>query len=444
MKYVSVSQPGSEMTDPIFNYFDDYLVSMGEPLTNINWISTQIENHIEKILKEKPENTRLFIDSGGFQIIMGYLDEYGKFGEYLKSRVPDYIRTYHNTLEKYYENIDLIFGLDIFNSKYEPDMIEYLNYESVQKSIDLIKKYPVIADKQLFVMQTSNMNSFRTWKKMLLELEVYKYYTKWSFGGLVGLKKATNAKFSHAVPATLWLLTYQKKYNFKIEHIHWLGQSSRLSFLAMGLFEKLYNLNMTSDSSQLVRFAPIEAKLPYLMESNGEFELIKNREDILKMFDNHSIPDRKINGIKRLNGSFQLVNSNTVTPIRDDNSNYFEYTEENFANGKTCDYFYMTPKQYYIKNKNLDNATFIEFQCQNLSADLKFGDLISTMIVEAGIDTITEKQLKELHPILCNGRVAKELMNNIEFFRKFKDVVSTGNAAEADKIMEDVLTSYIK
>lgn len=401
MKYVSVTSPGSDMSKPIFNYFDDYLVSMGEPTTSPAWTLMQLVKHISKIIKEKPKDTRLYIDSGGFQIIVGYVS---------KNKVKDYIDAYHYILETYKDKIDQIFSLDVFNSSYDNKTIYEQNKFSTESSIDLIKKYPEIADKQLFVMQTSNVQTFSIWKNLFVDLEVYKYYKRWSIGGLVGLKKSTNAKFSHAVPSTLWLLTYQTKFKFDIDQIHWLGQSSRLSFLSMALFERLYNINMTSDSSQLVRFAPMEQKLPLMHKHDNEFCLIESESDIFaKMLKDRSITHEI--DILKLN--------------------------------KTI---YQTSYEYYSNNNNrFHNVDFIEVQSQNVYYEMAFGNFIADLIMSIGIDNIKEsQQLKDLHPILNRGRTANELMNNINYFKQFQDIVKQGDTAAADLIMENIVNAYIK
>jgi hypothetical protein len=399
MKYVSVTSPGSDMSKPIFNYFENYLVSLGEPATSNAWTLQQLDKHASRLLKEKPADTNLYIDSGGFQIIVGYITS---------SRVREYVDSYHFILEKYRENIGSIFSLDVFNSKYSKEKIYEENKYSIEESISLIKKFPEIADKQLFVMQTSNAMSFDIWKNLFIDLEVYKYYKKWSIGGLVGLKKSTNARFSHAVPATLWLLTYQKHFNFSIDQIHWLGQSSRLSFLSMALFERLYSINMTSDSSQLVRFAPIEQKFPLMYKHENEFCLIETVSDVFS---------RMLKG-------------------REVNHEIIDY--------KKCKSEIQTSHEYYVKNDDrFHNVDFIEIQSQNVYYEIEFGNLIADKIMEIGIDSITEEQqLRDLHPILNRGRTALELMNNINFFKEFQSVVSSGDITAANTIMERVTNDY--
>ncbi len=165
MKYISVTAPGTEMSEAIFNYFDSYLISFGEIVTGgHSWGGEKLQNNLGKILEEKEEyfkntDTQLYIDSGGFQIIMGYIGE---------GRIAEFIKYYHMALEKYYKSIDRIFTLDIFNHEFDETKIRKLNRYSLNESIKLIKKYPEIKDKQLLVLQTSNFTSFKIWRKMML------------------------------------------------------------------------------------------------------------------------------------------------------------------------------------------------------------------------------------------------------------------------------------
>lgn len=399
MKYVSVTSPGSDMSKPIFNYFENYLISLGEPATSNAWTLQQLDKHANKMLHERPADANLYIDSGGFQIIVGYI---------ISTRVREYVDSYHFILEKYRDRIGSIFSLDVFNSSYSKEKVYEENKYSIEESINLIKKYPEISDKQLFVMQTSNKISFDIWKNLFVNLEVYKYYKKWSIGGLVGLKKSTNAKFSHAVPATLWLLTYQKHFNFTIDQIHWLGQSSRLSFLSMALFERLYNINMTSDSSQLVRFAPIEQKFPLMHKHDGEFCLIESVSDVFS----------------------RMLKSREV--------------HHEIIDYKKCTTEIQTSSEYYQKNDDrFHNVDFIEIQSQNVYYEIEFGNLIADRIMEIGIDNIKEEQqLRDLHPILNRGRTAQELMNNINYFKEFHIIVQSGDIASADLIMAKITDDY--
>lgn len=296
MAYVGVlsSQPSLPAYRSTFKYFNKYLITLGEPTASSTWNMLSILRHAENILihEKIPGNTELLVDSGGYQAIVGKIT---------KNRILEYIECYHFVLDKYHVEIDKIFSLDINNFQMTADEILEWNYKSTQMTIDSIKKYPVLKDKVLFVLQNRNRRVFEIWRKLFIEKKAWEHFDLYSIGGLVGLKKATNVDFNHAVPATLWLMTYAKKHNFEIKQMHWLGQSSKVVFIAMALLEKLYGIYFTSDSSELIRFAPIVQKLPLIQkmvayddkssEFKDDFRYARTKSDAYDMLAYHSWDD---------------------------------------------------------------------------------------------------------------------------------------------------------
>ena len=262
MAYVGVlsSQPSLPAYRSTFKYFNKYLITLGEPTSSPSWNTLSILRHAENIINHEKVlgNTELMIDSGGYQYLIGKIS--------IKDSLM-YAECYHMVLEKYHNEIDKIFSLDINNALFTAEEILEWNYKSTQMTIDSIKKYPVLKDKVLFVLQNRNRRVFEIWRKLFIEKRAWEHFDLYSIGGLVGLKKDTKVDFNHAVPATMWLLTYAKKYNFEIKQMHWLGQSSKVVFIAMALLEKLYGIYFTSDSSELIRFAPIIQKLPLIQKT---------------------------------------------------------------------------------------------------------------------------------------------------------------------------------
>ena len=94
------------------------------------------------------------------------------------------------------------------------------NKKSTTMTIESMKKFPQLKSKVLFVLQNRNERVFEIWRKLFVENRVWEHFDLYSFGGLVGLKKSTKVDFNHAVPATMWLFTYAKKYNFQIKQLH--------------------------------------------------------------------------------------------------------------------------------------------------------------------------------------------------------------------------------
>lgn len=296
LEYVGVlsSKPSSPAYRSTFKYFNKYLITLGEPTASPNWTLLSILKHAENIIvNEKIQNgSELMIDSGGFQIITGKITKF---------RILEFIECYHMVLEKYPEEIQKIFSLDINNFGMTAEEILEWNYKSTEATIESIKKFPVLKEKVLFVLQNRNRRVFEIWRKLFVEKRVWEHFDLYSIGGLVGLKKTTAVDFNHAVPATMWLLVYAKKYNFEIKQLHWLGQSSKVVFIAMAIMEKLFGVYFTSDSSELIRFAPIAQKLPLIRkivayddrssEFKDDFGYARTGDDVMEMLALHSWDD---------------------------------------------------------------------------------------------------------------------------------------------------------
>lgn len=443
MKYVAVvsSNPGIEVFNPIFNYFDDYLITLGEPTTTKNWDYVKILLHAEKIIKKEKldKNKNLFIDSGGFQIIKGHIPA---------SRVKEYIQCYHDIIKTYNEDLYKIFSLDIFNYKNTNEQNFSLNDYSLKQTINLIKENKKLDQKILFVIQSRNLNLFTNWRKLMIQNQVFDYFKKWSIGGLVGLKKETNASFSHAVPITLWLLAYAKyfKGDYKcIEQVHWLGQSSKLAFISMALIEKKYGVDMTADSSEIIRFAPVEQKMPFLFfdDESNDYVLAKNHKNIEKMLTKHSLGENHIyKSIIKFN-NYALNNDNIDTDIdhqelelNDDHQELeFEKRLSKLKNSK--------------KDFKMDNDDIIELQSQNIFYTIQFSNLIADKILTKVLEKPTKeweiKDVEDLHPILKSGRLAKEIFNNLKFFEDFDPILNKDILTEMDlKVCDNIILKMIK
>jgi hypothetical protein len=212
MDYIGVlsSTPHSPAYRSTFKYFNKYLITLGEPTASANWTMLHILKHAKNIIiKEKVpgQDAELMIDSGGFQIIVGKIRQ---------ERILEFIECYHKVLELYPNEIDKIFSLDINNFNMTAKDIYDWNKKSTTMTIESMKKFPQLKSKVLFVLQNRNERVFEIWRKLFVENRVWEHFDLYSFGGLVGLKKSTKVDFNHAVPATMWLLTYAKKYNFQM------------------------------------------------------------------------------------------------------------------------------------------------------------------------------------------------------------------------------------
>ena len=396
MKYVAVMGDAkiNLTSEIVFHYFDNYLASMGEPTTSKAWTLFQLNKHFKKLIngsikiKKEFKDKKLFIDSGGFQIIVGYINQ---------NRVIEYIDSYHFLLQKYKNNIDYIFFLDITNKGWDKKTLIKLNDLSFNKSINLIKKFPELKDKQIFICHTRTLPLFELWNDLMDKHNIYQYYERYSFGGLVGLKKETNAKFSHFVPFTFWLLSKIIHNKGKIKHIHMLGQSSRLAIFTSIILENIIkeklniDLEITMDSSELMRFTKIDHKLPLLNKINGEYILLDKTENI----------------------------PNLVLKM-----NLNEKEKELAKKGK------------------IDNELFIELVSQNIFYSIKLGHELFDDIKYNDLITLDENKLKEMHFIFNKGRISRELLNNIDIMKKMMSYLDSNDINKITNECKNILKTY--
>ncbi len=195
-----------------------------------------------KIKKFKSDigNNKLFIDSGGYSIIIGDVNpkDFKKF-----------IECYHNYLITEYETYDYIFSLDIpISLKYQSinttNNIYELNKLSLNQSKLSLLNNNIIRDKFYFVWHFKILNQYRIWDKLYHELELNKIVShNQSIGGLVGLRDYVNINFTPFIG-----MGFRTLYNYILSNdfikplrIHILGVYSRTDRFAICLLEKLFN-----------------------------------------------------------------------------------------------------------------------------------------------------------------------------------------------------------
>lgn len=389
MKYIPVTglNPVGDVKNIIINTFNAALISIAEPTTSKSWTIHQVFRQMDKIFKAFGDVEELYLDSGGYQILVGYIQ---------KRRLREYIDTYHILLEKFHDRNMKIFSLDILNKKYSKEEVIKLNDYSINESLKLLNKYSELKEKQLFIVQSRFPEVLETWKELMNKHPIFETYKRYSFGGLVGLKKETNAKFNHFVPMTMWLLSFAKSKNSlnNIKHIHMLGQSSRIAILTAIAMEKFLaskgiNLEITMDSSEILRFSPIEQKLPLIFKNNNNFQMARSKDDLKIMIENN---------------------------VHLKNENYdLEKALELIEEGK------------------VENSDFVEIICQGIDSTMEFAEWFFTKYYEELISgdmfNWSVEDFKEKHPIFNQGRLAQELINNLKFIQigyskidDFKDI----------------------
>jgi len=368
MKYVPVLgvAPSASTIAPVTHYFADYLISIAEPTTSRAWTLQDIVKHMHKIERLRLPNMKLYCDSGGYQIIGGYITE---------RRIKEFTDVYHFILEHFRDQFDYIFSLDINTPKFSKEKLIKYNDYSIDESMRLHKLYPEIRDKQLFVVQSRFPHILEDWLILMDKHDIGSSFKLYSFGGLVGLKSQVRSHFNHFVPMTIWLMTYLKNRGHNApEQIHMLGQSSRVAIITGIILEKLFNIKITMDSSEIIRFSPITYKVPMIHKKDG-FNIVTNLEEMEDMIDVHSDPraHKEINSMKN-----------------------------------------------DLKGGKVSNQTFVELICQNINNLMEFGDhLINEHPIEEIINWKKE-DFENFHDVFKIGRLASEMTNNMRLIRELK------------------------
>jgi len=399
MEYIPVLglKPSEAVLIPTTRYFGSYLVSIAEPTTSRGWTLQDVFKHTKHMIRLKNEfkvkynpDIKLIADSGGYQIITGHITE---------KRIREFTDVYHTILEYFKDDIDQIFSLDINTPKFSQEQLKKYNDYSIDESIRLIKKYPEISDKQLFVVQSRVPRVLEEWRELMDEHKVYDFYKRYSFGGLVALKSSTKVQFNHFVPMTLWLMTYLKSRGVVLpKQIHMLGQSSRIALITGNILEKLTGINITMDSSEIVRFRPIATSIPMFHQDNEDnFKLVKDMEAMQDMLQYHSDPEAH---------------------------KEMENVRKDLLNGK------------------VSNGTFVELICQNINNLIKFSDHALENHTAEEIIEWKPKNFEEFHDVLKVGRLSTELSNNMNLIRTLWPYYKAGDFEGIHKHVIKIIESY--
>jgi len=390
MKYIPVLglRPSEAVKQPVKNHFNDYLVSIAEPTTSRGWSLQEIVKHVMKIEELRIPGMTLYLDSGGYQVITGHITE---------NRIREFTDVYHFILEYFRDSIDIIFSLDINTPKFSKENLKKYNDYSIDSSIALIKKYPEFMDKQMFVVQSRVPKVLNEWLELMDEHKIYKYYKRYSFGGLVGLKSETRVQFNHFVPMVMWLLTYLKsRGGNKPLQIHMLGQSSRVALITGTILEKLTSIDITMDSSEVVRFRPISASIP-MVHKTTNFSLVTNLTEMTSMIDSHS----------------ELKTEDEIIKLKND-----------------------------LSNGLVSNTTFVELICQNINNVISLADFLLETVDVNTIIQWNKEDFESFHDVFKVGRLSTELENNMRLIRRLLPHYENNEFDKTHTIVENIIGSY--
>jgi hypothetical protein len=284
----------------LLNSIDRYLYSFG---TGLSYKTRKMSpNHAERISGEidkivsRPfmKDTKLYIDSGGFQVAMGAVSP---------SDMPLFIEKYHNFLKENYNKFSYAFSLDlppgpsssVFDSYQQ---IENLNRLSYQTSAALPSN---VKDKMIYIHHFRTPSLYDTWSKFLWDEHLADGFKNFATGGIVA-----NMATDLTIPVIIYVIPLSEILKYAISkgmtsfNFHVLGGANFIDVFYHKLFahhiQKVHhvNVNITYDSSAIFKALAIGRFIPVFKEdgtlikmdirSNGlhlRFENMMTRQDMV-------------------------------------------------------------------------------------------------------------------------------------------------------------------
>lgn len=267
------------LKEPDINKFllhnvDKFLYSFGSGLSYKR--QKMGKSHVSKIIREvnkirnRPfmKDTKLYIDSGGFQVAMGAI---------LPEDMPDFINVYHEFIKNNRSSFDYAFNLDLppgpnTNVFKSYEQLEDLNRQSYTMTSELSQE---VKDQMIYVHHFRTPSLYKTWRKFLFEENLAKGFTHFATGGIVaGLESDLS------IPAIIYtlpiseVLLYAKSINLKKFNFHVLGASNYIDIFYHKLFshhiKQVHNIdiNITYDSSAIFKALTVARIMPTLTENN--------------------------------------------------------------------------------------------------------------------------------------------------------------------------------
>lgn len=276
---------GSKKKENIIKDTDKYIQSI------VNMIdSASSSNFI-------PDNMIRYIDSGGFQISMGYIPSY---------EIPKFIDMYCKFLVDHKDKYERAFSLDVpANDKVFKNFDELysLNKQSYEKICELPKD---VREKLIYVFHFRTPKTYEIWRKLTFEDGLMERLgsNKWAVGGIVASLAGDNEVplISYVLPLVPFLNFEMQRGNKSFDY-HILGGSAYRDVLFYSLMRKhvkeLYGVevNFTYDSSGLFKQLAMGRFLDFIDESNGYVYKVNVMSDYLNQSVNEFVKESNLNHV---------------------------------------------------------------------------------------------------------------------------------------------------
>lgn len=314
---------------------------------------------------------RSFIDSGGYSIIKGDIPP-----EHIESAIDCWGYYAEHEIESY----NHLFSLDVpvslkYNKLNTRQKIYKYNKMSLSVLVNLIKRFPTLKEKILFVEQFKMLPQYEIWKQLHKELDLGKYIQNRAIGGMVGIRGITGINFSpFTAIAYKCLLDYINADEFyRTFRIHFLGVYNIYDRFHIAILEKLFSYHLNDsitvefsyDSVNFAQTARMNKSLP-VYASDGN--------DLLYYETALTVPQNILNGVYQDSGLYRYIQGEIELRrqgSRINNSSSFGPLNI-YSNMNVDRYFERIVVEYdlvelIVKNKSM---TVVTSKLQSILADL--------------------------------------------------------------------------
>jgi hypothetical protein len=298
-----------------------FLYSFG---TGLNYKTKRMSpKHTEKIIRvidfinDRPmmKDTKLYIDSGGFQVAMGAVEP---------KDMPSYIEKYHTFLLENHHKYNYAFHLDLppgpASSVFESySQLEELNRVSYRATANLPQE---VKDKMIYIHHFRTPSIYDTWSKFLWEEHLADGFKNFATGGLVA-----NMATDMIIPIIIYsiplseILKYAISKNMTEFNFHVLGGANFIDVFYHKLFSyhilKTHGVkvNITYDSSAIFKALAIGRFIP-VMKDDGNLTKMDLKSNSLHLrFENMMTCEDKV--YQLLNEIADQYNLKRLTPETD-------------------------------------------------------------------------------------------------------------------------------
>jgi len=357
----------NKVNNYILNSIDKYLYSYG---TGLNYKTKKmapkhnerIAGEIQKIISRPfMKNTKLFIDSGGFQVAMGAVET---------KDMPSFIEKYHNFLKEQHTNYTYAFNLDlppgpssassIFESYQQIENLNRLSYQTTSQLPTEVK------DKMIYIHHFRTPSLYDTWSKFLWDENLADGFKNFATGGIVA-----NLATDISIPVIIYviplseILKYAISKEIKSFNFHVLGGANFIDVFYHKLFsyhiKKVHdvNVNITYDSSAIFKALAIGRFIPAFKEDGTLSKMDIKSNNLHLRFENTMTVQDKIFSL--LNEMAEHYNFKKLDPTIDP-----IYKVNTEGKGATLN----RSVHMYLICHTLRTYRQLEIQCENLIEEI--------------------------------------------------------------------------